>query len=104
SDGNNGHAVAEMPVTGTLVSEEALWACTSCRACVYECPVLIDQVDMIVDMRRHLTLMEGNVPDLLANAMTQAERAGNPWGNPRGSRMDWAKGLNVPVMQEKMKA
>jgi Fe-S oxidoreductase len=104
SNGGNGHAVEEMPVTSTLVSEEALWACTSCRACVYECPVLIDQLDLIVDMRRHLTLMEGSFPDQLGNAMTQAERAGNPWGNPRGSRMDWAQGLTVPIMADKKKA
>ncbi len=93
-----------MPLPGALVSEGALWACTTCRACVSECPVLIEHVDAIVDMRRHLTLMEGNVPDLLANAMTQAERAGNPWGNPRGSRMDWAQGLAVPLMAQKKKA
>ncbi len=94
----------EMPVTREFVSEEALWACTTCRACVYECPVLIEHVDSIVDMRRYLVLMEGDMPDLLANAMTQAERAGNPWGNPRGTRMDWAEGLAVPLMHDKRRA
>ncbi len=94
----------EMPVIRQFVSEEALWACTTCRACVYECPVLIEHVDSIVDMRRYLVLTEGNVPDLLATAMTQAERAGNPWGAPRGSRMGWAEGLAVPVMRDKKKA
>jgi len=94
----------DLRVTGTLVSEAALWACTTCRACVEECPVLIEHVDSIVEMRRHLTLMEGRVPDLLAGAMTNAERAGNPWANPRGTRLDWAKGLDVPVMAEKKKA
>ena len=93
-----------MPVTKRLVSDDALWACTTCRACVYECPVLIDQVDLIVDMRRDLTLMKTDFPDLLGNAMTQAERAGNPWGNPRGSRLDWAQGLNVSLMADKKKA
>jgi Fe-S oxidoreductase len=94
----------EMPVTRKFVSEAALWACTTCRACVYECPVLIEHVDSIVDMRRYLVLMEGDMPDLLATAMTQAERAGNPWGNPRGSRMEWAAGLNVPLFSQKKKA
>ena len=94
----------ELPVTREFVSEEALWACTTCRACVYECPVLIEHVDSIVDIRRYLVLMEGDMPDLLANAMTQAERAGNPWGNPRGTRMDWAEGLDVPLMHDKRKA
>lgn len=94
----------EMPVTRKFVSEAALWACTTCRACVYECPVLIEHVDSIVDMRRNLVLMEGDMPDLLATAMTQAERAGNPWGNPRGSRMEWAAGLSVPLFSQKKKA
>lgn len=91
----------DIAVTRDYVGTGALWACTTCRACVYECPVLIEHVDSIVDMRRHLVLMEGDMPDLLANAMTQAERAGNPWGNPRGSRLDWAEGLDVPLIADK---
>ncbi len=91
----------EMPV---LSGEDALWACTTCRACVYECPVSIEHVDSIVDMRRSLVLNEGSMPTLLQNAMNQAERAGNPWGNPKGSRLAWAQGLNVPLMAEKKKA
>src|SRR5690606_35485082 len=94
----SGDGVHEMPVTREFVSEDALWACATCRACVYECPVLIEHVDSIVDMRRCLVLMEGDMPDLLGNAMMQAERSGNPWGNPRCTRLDWASGLNVPVM------
>ncbi|GAB4476800.1 MAG: heterodisulfide reductase-related iron-sulfur binding cluster [Anaerolineae bacterium] len=99
-DGRQG----DYPLTHAIISEDALWACTTCRACVHECPVLIEHVDSIVDMRRYMVLTEGEVPDLLAVAMTQAERAGNPWGNPRGSRMQWADGLSVPVMASKKKA
>lgn len=99
--GSDVKSMADVAVAREYVGTGALWACTTCRACVYECPVLIEHVDSIVDMRRHLVLMEGDVPDLLANAMTQAERAGNPWGNPRGSRMDWATGLDVPLMSDK---
>nr|MBN1229602.1 4Fe-4S dicluster domain-containing protein [Anaerolineae bacterium] len=95
---------APMPVVRDFVSTGALWACTTCRACVYECPVLIEHVDTIVDMRRSLVLMDGEVPDLLATAMTQAERAGDPWGNSRGTRMDWAHGLDVPLFSEKQSA
>lgn len=102
---------ADLPVIGidyqgaTLLSPDALWACTTCRACVYECPVLIEHVDSIVDMRRHLVLMEGAPPDLLGNTFTNAERAGNPWGN-RDSRLGWTKDLDfeVPMMAEKKKA
>jgi Fe-S oxidoreductase len=93
-----------MPLVGAITPPEALWACTTCRACVHECPVLIEHVDSIVDQRRYLALMEGDVPDLLGMAMQQAERAGNPWGNPRGSRMGWADGLEVPLLSEKRKA
>ncbi|MGF1507092.1 MAG: heterodisulfide reductase-related iron-sulfur binding cluster [Anaerolineae bacterium] len=93
-----------VPLTHEIVSDAALWACTTCRACVHECPVLIEHVDSIVDMRRHMVLMEGNMPDLLGMAMQQAERAGNPWGNPRGSRMDWAEDLDVPLMADKKQA
>ncbi|NDJ53179.1 MAG: (Fe-S)-binding protein [Chloroflexi bacterium] len=94
----------ERPITREIISEEALWACTTCRACVHECPVLIEHVDSIVDMRRHLVLMEGDMPDLLANAMTNAERAGDPWGNQRGTRLDWTEGLDVPLLADKKKA
>ncbi|MHB8626105.1 MAG: heterodisulfide reductase-related iron-sulfur binding cluster [Aggregatilineales bacterium] len=91
----------EMPVTGIKISEGALWACTTCRACVYECPVLIDHIDSIVDMRRDLVLMEAKPPPTLQNTFTNAERAGNPWGN-RGSRLDWTKSLDfeVPLMAD----
>jgi Fe-S oxidoreductase len=100
----NGGPDDEMPIVRSITPEEALWACTTCRACVEQCPVLIDQLSPIVDMRRYLVLTAGKMPDLLASAMTQAERAGNPWGNPKGSRMDWARGLKVPLMSDKKKA
>jgi len=93
--------LGEMPV---LTGEDALWACTTCRACVYECPVTIEHVDAIVDMRRSLVLNDASMPTQLQAAMTNAERAGDPWGNQKGSRMTWAQGLSVPLMAEKKKA
>ncbi|MCI0712975.1 MAG: 4Fe-4S dicluster domain-containing protein [Chloroflexi bacterium] len=101
---------AAMPVINlahdgiTLLTPEAMWACTTCFACVQECPVLIQHVESIVDVRRHLVLMEGAPPDLLGTAFTNAERSGNPW-NDRSSRLDWTKPLefDVPVMAEKKK-
>jgi Fe-S oxidoreductase len=95
------HRPGDMPA---LTSEAAMWACTTCRACVYECPVNIEHVDAIVDLRRSKVLNEGNAPVLLQNAMTNAERAGDPWGNQKGSRMAWAQGLSVPLMADKKKA
>lgn len=94
----------EMMLVHEITSPDALWACITCYACVHECPVLIEHVDMIVDQRRYLVLMESKLPDLLVTAMNQAERAGNPWGNPKGTRMDWAAGLSVPILAEKKRA
>ena len=80
---------------------EELWACTTCAACVEACPVTIEHIDKIVDMRRSLTLMEGAAPPEAQRAMTNIERAGNPWGEPRASRGDWAEGLGIPTLAEK---
>jgi Fe-S oxidoreductase len=95
-------ADGDMQVTGVRISEGALWACTTCRACVHECPVLIEHVDAIVDMRRDLVMMEAKPAKGLQETFTKAERAGNPWGD-RGSRLEWTKGLDfeVPMLAEK---
>ena len=80
---------------------DELWACTTCAACVEACPVTIEHIDKIVDMRRSLTLMEGAAPAEAQRAMTNIERAGNPWGEARESRGDWAQGLEIPTLAEK---
>jgi Fe-S oxidoreductase len=80
---------------------EELWACTTCAACVEACPVTIEHIDKIVDMRRHLALMEGAAPPEAQRAMTNIERAGDPWGEPREARADWAKDLGVPTFAER---
>lgn len=76
-------------------SRDVLWACTSCGACVEACPVLIDHVDTIMDMRRHLTLMEGDVSPELANTFKNIENNYNPWGIGHDKRADWAEGLGL---------
>ena len=83
-----------------MITHETLWSCTTCYACVYECPVLIEQVDDIVDMRRYLALMEGDIPSSLAATLTNIERSGNPWKQPKRKRAAWAQGLDfeVPIM------
>ncbi len=80
---------------------EELWACTTCAACVEACPVTIEHIDKIVDMRRYLTLMEGAAPPEAQRAMTNIERAGNPWGEPRASRGDWVQDLDIPTIAQK---
>ena len=84
-----------------MIKHETLWSCTTCYACVYECPVLIEQVDDVVDMRRYLALMEGDIPSSLATTLTNIERSGNPWKQPKRKRGAWTQGLDfeAPVMK-----
>ncbi|MGD8399201.1 MAG: heterodisulfide reductase-related iron-sulfur binding cluster, partial [Anaerolineae bacterium] len=90
----------ERALVGEVILDETLWACTTCRACECECPVLIEQVGEIVAMRRYLVLEQGRLPDTLAQALRNTERQGNPWGQPRHQRAAWAEGLDVPLMTD----
>ncbi|HZB40429.1 MAG TPA: (Fe-S)-binding protein [Ilumatobacter sp.] len=75
------------------VTPEEIWACTSCKACDEICPVNIEILDKILDMRRYLSLMESNFPAELGNAYRAMENQSNPWGMNQGERGDWANGL-----------
>ena len=75
------------------ITSEELWACTTCRACDEICPVNIEILDKILDMRRYLTLMESDFPSELGNAFRGMENQGNPWGLSQGDRADWAKNV-----------
>ena len=86
------------PLHGDLISADELWACTTCMACVEECPARIDIVDTIIDLRRYLALSEGAFPSTGAQALQHIQRLGNPWGLDPGDRLAWAKGLDVPVL------
>lgn len=79
-----------------LITREEVWSCTTCAACIHECPVEIEIVDKIVELRR--TLVEaGQVPDMAATALQGMAERGDPWLHPRSSRTQWASGLEVPV-------
>ncbi len=91
-------ALAGRGLHGETISADTLWACTSCRACVHECPVLIDPLRDIVDMRRYL-VGEGQIRDGQA-ALRSVAAVANPWGLPQDQRADWAKGLGVPTVDE----
>jgi Fe-S oxidoreductase len=82
------------------ITEEELWACTSCRACVQECPVSIDQLDVINQMRRYLVLSESRFPAEVQPAFEALERNGAPWAFDAGDRAKWADGLDIPTMAE----
>jgi len=84
----------------TYITEEELWACTSCRACVTECPVSIDQLDIINSLRRGLVLTESRFPEELQPVFESLERNGSPWAFQPGDRADWAQGMNILTMAE----
>jgi Fe-S oxidoreductase len=84
----------------TYITEDELWACTSCRACVQECPVSIDQLDIINEMRRYLVLSESRFPEEIQPAFESLERNGSPWAFSPADRANWADGLDIPTMAE----
>ncbi len=75
------------------ITSEEVWACTTCRACDEICPVNIEILDKILDMRRYLSLMESDFPTELGGAYRGMENSGNPWGMSQSERADWAKDL-----------
>ena len=85
---------------GDYITDEELWACTSCRACVTECPVSIDQLDVINSLRRNLVLTESRFPEELQPVFESLERNGSPWAFNPGDRADWAQGMNIATMAE----
>ncbi|TSD80354.1 dimethylglycine demethylation protein DgcB [Pseudomonas sp. KBS0710] len=95
--GGNPH----QPIVNGLVDAETLWSCTTCRACVEECPMMIEHVDAIVDMRRHLTLEKGATPNKGAEVLENLIATDNPGGFAPGGRLNWAADLNLPLVSEK---
>ncbi|BFM48729.1 (Fe-S)-binding protein [Marinomonas sp. THO17] len=91
-------------ITEGLVSADTLWSCTTCRACVEECPMMIEHVDAIVDMRRFLTLEKGDTPNKGAEVLENIIATDNPNGYAPGSRTHWAADQNLSLMKEVKKA
>ncbi|HEV2055807.1 MAG TPA: (Fe-S)-binding protein [Methylomirabilota bacterium] len=98
---NGGHETAhEVPMVGGVIKDNVLWACTTCRWCVDACPVFIEHVPKIVDMRRWLVLTESRFPAELQPTFRNLETNGNPWQMSWQTRADWAKDLGVKVMSD----
>jgi Fe-S oxidoreductase len=85
---------AHRKLIGDFVNPEALWQCTTCMACVQECPVMIEHVPAIVDMRRNLVMMEADFPPTAQNAFQNMETNFTPWAFSAAERADWAEGLD----------
>ena len=93
-------AESSTPLIEFAISPEAVWACTSCGACIEVCPVGNEPMRDILDIRRSLVLMDNQFPTQLQQAFKGMERTGNPWNIAPESRLDWAKGFNVPTIEQ----
>ncbi|WP_026672764.1 (Fe-S)-binding protein [Alkalihalobacterium bogoriense] len=93
----------DVSLIGDVITEEEIWACTTCRNCEDQCPVMNEHVDKIIDMRRYLVLTEGKMDADAQRAITNIERQGNPWGINRKERENWRDGredIVVPTVKE----
>jgi Fe-S oxidoreductase len=95
------HALAKVPsdapIVGETISPDVLWSCTTCGACVNECPVDIEHIDHIVNMRRFQVLVESEFPTELGGTFRNLEKAGNPWGANRTDRNAWIAECDFPI-------
>jgi Fe-S oxidoreductase len=89
----------EAALVPSAVPEESIWDCVTCGACIEVCPVSIEHVDHIVDLRRHLVMVESSFPTEAEPMLRDIERSSNPWGHPQGQRADWAAELGIRVLE-----
>jgi Fe-S oxidoreductase len=96
-------AAGEQPEMAALVpnavTDDVVWDCVTCGACVRECPVSIEHIDHIVDLRRHLVMNEARFPAEAEPMLRDVERSSNPWGKAQSDRAAWAEGLGVRVLE-----
>ncbi|MBA7654799.1 putative iron-sulfur-binding oxidoreductase FadF [subsurface metagenome] len=85
---------------GGVITEEVIWECTTCRACQEVCPVSIEQMTKIVDMRRNLVLEQASIPETGEGALRSIEARGHPWRGTTATRTDWAEGLDIKILAE----
>ncbi|HEY3764647.1 MAG TPA: (Fe-S)-binding protein [Gaiellales bacterium] len=94
-----GAAVEATPLVPNAVTDDVVWDCVTCGACVQVCPVSIEHVDQIVDLRRHLVMAEARFPAEAEPMLRDVERSSNPWGKAQSDRAAWAAGLDVRVLE-----
>jgi len=98
----SGKAGASSPpsITGEVVTEDEIWACTTCRACQEVCPVSIEPMTKLIDLRRNLVMEQAAMPETAEVALRSIEDRGHPWRGTTASRTDWAEGLNIKTLAE----
>jgi Fe-S oxidoreductase len=99
--GEDAPAEAKRSLIGDIVSTDALWSCTTCGACEQACPVFIEHIEKIVDLRRSLVMMQSSFPTEAQGALRNLETNHNPWQIPPTERAKWAEGLDIPTLAEK---
>jgi Fe-S oxidoreductase len=87
------------PLVPNAVTDDVVWDCVTCGACQRECPVGIEHIDHIVDLRRNLVMVESRFPAEAAPMLRDVDRSSNPWGKPQADRTHWAEGLGIHVLQ-----
>jgi len=87
-------------IVGTVLTEDDIWACTTCRACDEVCPVWVDHIDKIIDVRRNLVMEQSQIPETAEAALRSIENRGHPWRGTTFSRTDWAEGLDIKILAE----
>jgi Fe-S oxidoreductase len=87
------------PMVPNAVTDDVVWDCVTCGACVRECPVGIEHIDHVIDLRRNLVMVESRFPEEAGAMLRDVDRSSNPWGKPQADRTHWAEGLGVRVLQ-----
>ncbi|MCD0443610.1 (Fe-S)-binding protein [Glycomyces sp. A-F 0318] len=95
--GGDGAQIEPISIIGSVIDPDVLWSCTTCGACVEQCPVDIEHVDHIMDLRRHQTMIESAFPSEAQTMLRNLENKGNPWGENPAQRLKWAEGLDFEV-------
>ncbi len=90
---------ASTPIVPNAVTDDIVWDCVTCGACVRECPVNIEHIDHVIDLRRNLVMVESRFPEEAGTMLRDVDRSSNPWGKPQADRVQWAEGLGVRVLQ-----
>jgi len=90
----------ERKMIGEIITEDVIWACTTCRACLEQCPVFIEPMTKIIEMRRNLVLEQTQFPETAMGALRSMEQRGHPWRGTMATRTDWADGLGIKPLSE----